>query len=68
MENDLSIKDKLAVVTAEIDQAQAVIDEARSKFKTDSALQAELDLFQEQLDLRIEMVKSMKRLNNILDS
>lgn len=68
MENDLSIQDKLAVVTAEIDQAQAVIDEARSKFKTDSALQAELDLFQEQLDMRIEMVKSLKRLNNLLDS
>lgn len=55
-----SVKDMLAVVTADMDQAQATINEARSKFSNDALFQAELDLQQVQLDLRRERAKIMK--------
>lgn len=53
------VPDMLAAVTADIDQAQATIDEARSKFKNDHDFQQTLDDQQFQLDVRRERVRIM---------
>ena len=63
----LSVQDLLDSVTADIDQAQALIDEHRLKFPNDVAFQKQLDADQFQLDLQIDRVKMMKFIDNMLD-
>lgn len=61
------VYDMLATITSELDQAQAMIDEARSKFSNDSPFNIELDRQQEQVDSRRAFVKQMKDLANVID-
>jgi hypothetical protein len=60
MFDHLSVKDMLVVVTAQIDQAQALIDETRSMFKNNSVIQQQLDDKQFELDDKREQVKFMQ--------
>jgi hypothetical protein len=55
------IKDNLAEITASIDQAQAMIDEARLKFKNVPAFQQQLDDQQLQLNFRKKQVEIMRK-------
>lgn len=54
-----SIKDKLANVTADIDQAQALIDAVRLKYSNEPFIQRHMDIAQVQLDLKRDRVKMM---------
>ena len=62
-----SVKDMLASVTADIDQAQATIDEARAKHPNDVAFQKHLDHQQILLDLQRDRAKMMKFIDDTLD-
>jgi hypothetical protein len=64
--NFLTVKDQLAVVTADVDQAQALIDEARS-ISDDPIYQTQLDEAQIQLDLKRMRIKIMKDIANIVE-
>jgi hypothetical protein len=65
-EDKLSVKDMLAAVSADIDQAQARIDEARSNTDDPIFLQ-QLEMSQFQLDTQRETVKILTTLDNIVD-
>ena len=66
-EESFSVKDMLARVSADIDQAQARIDEARSNSDDPIFLQ-QLDVSQFQLDTQRETVKTLRKLNDIVDA
>jgi hypothetical protein len=68
MHESLSVEDALAVVTAEIDQAQAKIDETRSEFPNDPVVQKQLDESQFLLDAQRLRVKTMKHINDVISS
>jgi hypothetical protein len=62
MSDTTIIKDQIASVTADIDQAQAMIDEARSKFELSLTFQKELDLAQALLDEKRADLELMKKI------
>lgn len=66
-EENFSVKDMLAHVLADIDQAQATIDEARSNTNDPVFLQ-QLEVDQFQLDTQRERVKILKTLDDIFES
>ena len=61
-EKILEVKDMLADVTAQLDQVQASIDEARSKFPDDRQFQHKLDRRQIAVNSRRDQVKVMQAL------
>lgn len=66
-EEKLSVEEMLVSITADIDQAQARIDEARSNSNDPIFLQ-QLEVSQFQLDTQRETVRILTNLNNIVDS
>jgi exonuclease VII small subunit len=66
-EKILTVRDQLAGVTAEMDQTQALIDEARVKFQNDNAFQLTLDRCQTELDLKRQRVEIMRTIDSWLD-
>lgn len=63
----LSVKDILASVTADVDQAQAMIDEARLRFPNEIAFQQQLDVAQFKLDTKRERIKLMRFIDDNLE-
>jgi hypothetical protein len=63
----LQVKDMLASATADCDQCQALIDEARSLWPEDLVLQKQLDEKQLQLDLRRTRIKIFKDIADIVE-
>jgi hypothetical protein len=61
-----SVYDDLARVTAQIDQAQATIDEARLLYQSNQTFQLELDRKQSELDLERKRVKLMRDIADIV--
>jgi hypothetical protein len=68
MSNQFSVQDHLARIMADIDQAQALIDESRSKFPNDDLFKKTLDNKQFELDIQRERVKLMQFIDKIIDS
>ena len=62
------VYDKLASATADADQTQALIDECRRAFPSDSLMQLELDRQQTDLLAKRERIKMMKFVADILRS
>jgi hypothetical protein len=60
------VYDMLASVTADLDQVQALIDEARSKFSNEPLFKVELDRQQSEVDSRRAFVKQMKDLADVI--
>jgi hypothetical protein len=56
------MKDRIASVTADVDQAQAMIDEARLKFGLNFTFQTELNLAQALLDEKRADLELMKKI------
>jgi len=61
------VKDLLASVSADIDQAQATIDEGRRKYPDDVAFQQRLNEQEFELELQRLRVKNMRNINRIID-
>lgn len=65
-EIDSFIYDKLAAVTAEMDQLQAHIDESRSLYPYDQEHQLNMDRMQLELNERRQRAKIMKEIADIV--
>jgi hypothetical protein len=62
MSDKTVMKDRIASVTADVDQAQAMIDEARLKFGLNFTFQTELNLAQALLDEKRADLELMKKI------
>lgn len=67
MYEPLTVKDQLAAVTAQMDQVQSDINNARFFASNDQQYQYELDQKQTELDAKRKRVKVIREIANVIE-
>lgn len=67
MSDPLNVRDMLVVITSEIDQAQALIDEARVTFKHDAEFNKVLDRQQVEVNTKRAEVRILSDIEDIIN-
>lgn len=66
-EEFLTVKEMIAATTADIDQVQASIDNARSRFKNDRNFQLIMDQKQFDVDAKRERIKILSYIDSVIN-